>query len=91
MVSDTRDAGLLRDGAGLRSTAHGVRITFAGGKRTVVKGPYACAPPPSVCYPLAHHWRLCACLVLAYGEVIADLLSGVWRASGGAPRGMSDL
>jgi hypothetical protein len=40
MVSDARDAGLLRDGAGLRSTAHGVRITFAGGRRTVVRGPY---------------------------------------------------
>jgi len=40
MVSDARDAGLLRDGAGLRSTAHGVRVTFAGGKRSVIKGPF---------------------------------------------------
>lgn len=40
MVSDARDAGLLRDGAGLRSTAHGVRLTFAAGKRTVVRGPF---------------------------------------------------
>jgi hypothetical protein len=41
MVSDARDAGLLRDGAGLRSPAHGVRVTFAGGKRTVQQGPYS--------------------------------------------------
>jgi hypothetical protein len=41
MVSDARDAGLLRDGTGLRSTAHGVRITFSGGTRSIVKGPYA--------------------------------------------------
>jgi hypothetical protein len=39
MVGDLEKSGILRGGDGLRSSALGVRVTFAGGKRTVVKGP----------------------------------------------------
>lgn len=34
-------AGVLRGGDGLRSSTYGARITFAGGKPTVVDGPFA--------------------------------------------------
>ena len=40
MVGAMRDAGILRDGAGLRQSALGVRLTFAGGKRTAQEGPF---------------------------------------------------
>lgn len=33
-------AGVLLDGAGLKATAHGARVHFAGGKRTVLDGPF---------------------------------------------------
>ena len=33
-------AGALESGEGLRASAEGVRVQFAGGKRTVTKGPY---------------------------------------------------
>lgn len=57
MVGDARDAGILTDGAGLRSPAFGVRVTFAGGKRTVVKGPYAGGEhedPAAICILRTH-------------------------------------
>jgi hypothetical protein len=40
MVGAAREAGILRDGAGLRASSLGVRLTFAGGKRSVVSGPF---------------------------------------------------
>jgi hypothetical protein len=40
MVGDLEKSGILRGGDGLRSSALGVRVTFAGGKRSVVKGPF---------------------------------------------------
>lgn len=40
MVGDMREAGVLRDGAGLRPSSLGVRLTFAGGKRTERPGPF---------------------------------------------------
>lgn len=40
MVGDAKAAGILRDGAGLRASSLGVRLTFAGGKRTAVGGPF---------------------------------------------------
>ena len=33
MVGDAKAAGILLDGAGLRSSSLGVRLTFAGGKK----------------------------------------------------------
>ena len=40
MVGDMKEAGILRDGAGLRQSALGVRLTFAGGKLTSKEGPF---------------------------------------------------
>ena len=40
MVGDAKSAGILLDGAGLRASSLGVRLTFAGGKRTEVVGPF---------------------------------------------------
>src|SRR6185436_17971607 len=40
MVGEMRDAGILRDGAGLRGSLFGVRLTFAGGRRMVQEGPF---------------------------------------------------
>jgi hypothetical protein len=34
-------AGVMLAGEGLKSSAHGARVKFAGGKRTVVDGPFA--------------------------------------------------
>jgi len=34
-------AGVMLDGAGLKPTSQGARIRFAGGKRTVIDGPFA--------------------------------------------------
>ena len=34
-------AGIMLDGAGLQSSAKGARIRFAGGKRSVIDGPFA--------------------------------------------------
>jgi hypothetical protein len=39
MIGDMKQAGIFRDGAGLRASSLGVRLTFAGGKRTIVEGP----------------------------------------------------
>jgi hypothetical protein len=33
-------AGVLLDAVGLRASSHGVRVKFAGGKRTVTDGPF---------------------------------------------------
>ena len=41
MIGEMKAAGVLRDGAGLRASSLGVRLTFAGGRRTVVEGPFA--------------------------------------------------
>ena len=35
------EAGVMIDGAGLQSSAHGARIRFSGSKRTVIDGPFA--------------------------------------------------
>lgn len=40
MIADMQAAGVLRDGAGLRASALGVRLTFAGGRRSAVEGPF---------------------------------------------------
>jgi len=40
MIGDMKKAGVMRDGAGLRSSSLGVRLTFAGGKRTDQMGPF---------------------------------------------------
>jgi hypothetical protein len=34
-------AGIMLDGAGLKSSAHGARVRFSGDKRTVIDGPFA--------------------------------------------------
>ncbi len=39
MIGDLARAGVLLSGEGLRSSAEGVRLTFAGGARTVTPGP----------------------------------------------------
>jgi hypothetical protein len=49
-----------------------------GGSRT---------PRPSVCYPLAHRWPLCASPVRACCWPRADLLSGVWGGANGGANG----
>ncbi|XXX79505.1 YciI family protein [Sorangium sp. So ce134] len=40
MVGDLAKTGVLRAGEGLRPSSHGVRLQFAGGKRTVTRGPF---------------------------------------------------
>lgn len=40
MIGDMKEAGILRDGAGLRQSALGVRLTFRGGERIVQVGPF---------------------------------------------------
>lgn len=40
MVGDAKAAGILLDGAGLRGSSLGVRLTFAGGRRTEAVGPF---------------------------------------------------
>jgi hypothetical protein len=40
MIGDMNAAGVFRDGAGLRPSSLGVRLTFAGGRRTAVEGPF---------------------------------------------------
>lgn len=40
LLQTARENGTLIDGAGLRQSATRVRLTFAGGKRTVKRGPY---------------------------------------------------
>ena len=40
MVADMQAAGVFRDGAGLRASSSGVRLTFAGGRRSAVEGPF---------------------------------------------------
>jgi hypothetical protein len=38
---EMQKAGILRDGSGLQPSSKGWRIKYAGGKRTVVDGPFA--------------------------------------------------
>ncbi|WP_437877566.1 YciI family protein [Sorangium sp. So ce513] len=40
MVGDLAKSGVLRDGEGMRPSSHGVRLQFAGGRRTVTRGPF---------------------------------------------------
>lgn len=40
MIGEMNAAGVFRDGAGLRPSSLGVRLTFAGGKRTAQEGPF---------------------------------------------------
>ena len=40
MIAEMKATGVFRDGAGLRSSALGVRLTFAGGKRIETPGPF---------------------------------------------------
>lgn len=40
MIGDMKTAGVFRDGAGLRASALGVRLTFAGGQRREAPGPF---------------------------------------------------
>lgn len=40
MIGAMKDADVFRDGAGLRASALGVRVTFAGGKRSAQPGPF---------------------------------------------------
>ena len=40
MIGDMKAADVFRDGAGLRSSSLGVRLTFAGGRRTEQVGPF---------------------------------------------------
>lgn len=40
MIGEMQAADVFRDGAGLRSSALGVRLTFAGGRRSVQQGPF---------------------------------------------------
>lgn len=37
---ELRDAGILRDAAGLKPTSHGKRVAFHGAGRTVIDGPF---------------------------------------------------
>jgi hypothetical protein len=41
LVQDALKAGVFKDGAGLHRSARRVRLTFAGGERTILRGPYA--------------------------------------------------
>jgi hypothetical protein len=41
MIGELVKSGKLLAGDGLRASSHGVRLQFAGGKRTVQKGPFA--------------------------------------------------
>ncbi|WP_434046184.1 MULTISPECIES: YciI family protein [Sorangium] len=43
MVGDLAKTGVLRGGEGLRPSSHGVRLQFAGGRRTVTRGPFGAA------------------------------------------------
>ncbi|WP_437969473.1 YciI family protein [Sorangium sp. So ce260] len=43
MMGDLVKAGVLRGGEGLRPSSQGVRVQFAGGRRTVVRGPLGAA------------------------------------------------
>ena len=40
MIQEMAQGGAFLDGAGLRQTALGVRLEFAGGKRTITPGPF---------------------------------------------------
>jgi hypothetical protein len=40
MIGEMREADVFRDGAGLRASSLGVRLTFAGGRRTEQEGPF---------------------------------------------------
>jgi hypothetical protein len=40
MIGGMAEAGVFLDGAGLRQTALGVRLDFAGGRRTITPGPF---------------------------------------------------
>lgn len=40
MIGEMKQAGVFRDGAGLRASSLGVRVTFAGGKRSEERGPF---------------------------------------------------
>lgn len=40
MIGEMKAADVFRDGAGLRASSLGVRLTFAGGRRTVTPGPF---------------------------------------------------
>ena len=41
LLGELEQAGVFIAGEGLRSSSHGVRVRFSGGKRTVTKGPFA--------------------------------------------------
>jgi hypothetical protein len=41
LMEEMIKAGAFVAGDGLRPSAHGVRLKFSGGKRTIVKGPFA--------------------------------------------------
>ncbi|MDI3290685.1 YciI family protein [Polyangium sp. 15x6] len=43
LVGDLVKTGVLRDGEGLRPSSQGVRLQFAGGRRTVTRGPFSAA------------------------------------------------
>ncbi|WP_437816460.1 YciI family protein [Sorangium sp. So ce1078] len=43
MMGDLVKAGVMRGGEGLRPSSQGVRLQFAGGRRTVVRGPFGAA------------------------------------------------
>ncbi|AUX29918.1 MULTISPECIES: YciI family protein [Sorangium] len=43
LVGDLAKTGVLRAGEGLRPSSQGVRLQFAGGKRTVTRGPFGAA------------------------------------------------
>ncbi|WP_437319009.1 YciI family protein [Sorangium sp. So ce385] len=43
LVGDLAKTGVLRDGEGLRPSSLGVRLRFAGGRRTVTRGPFGAA------------------------------------------------
>jgi hypothetical protein len=40
MIGEMQKADIFRDGAGLRASSFGVRLNFAGGRRTVQEGPF---------------------------------------------------
>lgn len=41
LLGELQNAGVLVDAEGLRASSHGVRLLFAGGNCTVIKGPFA--------------------------------------------------
>lgn len=74
MIGDMKAADVLRDGAGLRSSALGVRLTFAGGKRSDQVGPFLGRheDPAGFCVVRVHSRDEAAELATRFAAVLGD-------------------